>query len=176
MPQDPKKPETAQPSVAALPRPMDPFTAMRAEMDRVFDTFLGPSFAGSLGLGSGGRSLFARRPDGDIVVPSVDVREVDEAILVEAELPGLDEKDVSVTLRDGVLTIKGEKATSTNEKKSDYHLMERSYGSFMRAFRVPDAVDVEKVSATFDKGVLKVTLPKVAGSADREKRIPIGKT
>jgi HSP20 family protein len=94
---------------------------------------------------------------------------------VEAELPGMDEKDVSVTLNNGILTLKGEKKSEREEKKDDYHLMERSYGSFQRSFQVSDTVDGEKVRAAFEKGVLKVTLPKRPEAMKAEKRIPIGK-
>ena len=109
-------------------------------------------------------------------MPSTDVRESESELVVEAELPGLDEKDVSVTLKEGMLTLQGEKKSEREEKKDDYHLMERSYGSFQRSFRVPDTIDADKVKATFDKGVLKVTMPKHAEAVKAEKRIPIGKS
>lgn len=149
------------------PRYFDPFSAMRAEMDRVFDTFLG--------RGLSGLPAMARSGWGDAMAPSIDLRETDKEFVVEAELPGLDEKDVDVTLSNGVLSIKGEKKSEREEKKDNYHLMERSYGSFHRSFQLGDAVDSDKVLATFDKGVLKVTLPKRAEAASAEKRIPIGK-
>jgi HSP20 family protein len=82
---------------------------------------------------------------------------------------------VSVTLSNGVLTLKGEKKSEREEKKENYHLMERNYGSFHRTFQLGDTVDPDKVSATFDKGVLKVTLAKRAEAAKAEKKIPIGK-
>jgi HSP20 family protein len=97
-------------------------------------------------------------------------------LVVEAELPGMDEKDVSVTLSSGVLTLKGKKKSEREEKKDDYHLMERSYGSFQRSFQLADTIDPDKVTATFDKGVLKVTLPKRPEAVKAEKRIPIGKS
>ena len=147
---------------------VDPFSAMRAEMDRVFDAFLGPSF--------GRFPLLSRREPEDVVVPSIDIRETESELVVEAELPGLDEKDVSVTLNNGMLTLQGEKESEREEKKDDYHLMERSYGSFRRSFSVPDAIDADGVKATFQKGVLKVTMPKRAEAVKVEKRIPIGKS
>jgi HSP20 family protein len=149
-------------------RYVDPFSAMRAEMDRVFDSFLGPGF--------GRFPLLSRSEAEDAVVPSIDVRETESELVVEAELPGLDEKDVSLTLKEGMLTLQGEKKSEREEKKDDYHLMERSYGSFQRSLRVPDAIDADKVKATFDKGVLKVTMPKRAEAVKAEKRIPIGKS
>lgn len=162
MAQEIKKPEATQP----LPtRFSDPFSEMRAEMDRVFDSFLGRGPGRLASFFQGGK---------DVVMPSIDVRENDKEVVVEAELPGAEEKDVHVTLREGVLTIKGEKKSEREERKDDYHLTERSYGSFERSFRLPDAVDDEKIAASFDKGVLRVTLPKRPEVAKAEKRIPIG--
>ena len=127
---------------------------MRAEMDRVFDTFLGRGF--------GRFNAPSRIEWSEELVPSIDVRETDTDLIVEADLPGMDEKDVSVTLNNGVLTLKGEKKSEREEKEEDYHLMERSYGSFQRSFRLADTIDPDKVTAAFDKGVLKITLGKTA--------------
>jgi HSP20 family protein len=149
------------------PRSTDPFSAMRAEMNRLFDTFVGRGFGDLPALSQVGW--------GKMMAPSIDLSENDKEFVVEAELPGMDEKDVSVTLSNGVLTLKGEKKSEREEKKDDYHLMERSYGSFHRSFQLGDAVDPDKVSATFDKCVLKVTLAKRVEAAMAEKRIPIGK-
>lgn len=109
------------------------------------------------------------------MVPSIDVRETDKELVVEAELPGMDEKDVSVTLSNGVLTLKGEKKSEREEKKDNYHVSERSYGSFQRSFELGDAVDPDKVQASFEKGVLKVTLAKRPETAKAAKQIPISK-
>jgi HSP20 family protein len=87
----------------------------------------------------------------------------------------VDEKDVEVVLSDGRLTIKGEKKQEKEEKKKDYHMVERSYGSFARSISLPFAADPEKVKATFVKGVLKVTVPKPAEVTAKQKKIPIGK-
>jgi HSP20 family protein len=164
MAQEIKKTEAG---ATAPQRYMDPFTAMRAEMDRVFDTFLGPGF---------GRFNWPMRGEWtETIAPKMDVRETERELVIEAELPGMDEKDVSVTLANGVLTMKGEKKSERDEKKDDYHLMERSYGSFQRSFRLGDMVDPEKVTATFEKGVLKVMLPKRPEAVKAEKRIVIGK-
>ena len=88
----------------------------------------------------------------------------------------MDEKDVNLTLNNGVLTLKGEKKSEREERKDDYHLMERSYGSFQRSFQIADTIDADKVQATFETGVLKVTLPKRPEAVKAEKRIPIGKS
>jgi HSP20 family protein len=145
----------------------DPFTAMRAEMDRVFDNFLGRGFRRL-------PFLFGEETQG-LVVPGVDIRENASELVLEAELPGTDEKDISISLNNGILTIKGEKKSEREEKDENFHLMERSYGSFERSFQVPDTVDAEKVAAAFDKGVLKITMPKRAEALKAEKKIPIGK-
>jgi HSP20 family protein len=142
--------------------------ASALEENRVFDTFLGRGF--------GRFSAPSRIEWSEELVPSIDVRETDTDLIVEAELPGMDEKDVSVTLSNGVLTVKGEKKSEREEKEEDYHLMERSYGSFQRSFRLADTIDPDKVTAAFDKGVLKITLGKRPEVVKAEKRIPIAKS
>ena len=164
MAQDVKKPEA---SSGRMQRYDNPFAAMRAEMDRVLDSFLGRGVLES-----------PRWPGPAWTEPSfpdVDVRDTGKEIVVEAELPGMEEKDVSLTLNDGVLTLRGEKKSERDEKKDNYHITERSFGSFQRSFRFGDAVDPEKVTASFEKGVLRVTLGKRAEAVKAEKRIPIGK-
>jgi HSP20 family protein len=165
MAQEIKKTETG---TAPVQRSIDPFSALRDEMDRVLNSFLGSGF---------GRSLMPSRFEySDAVAPSIDVRESETDLVVEAELPGMDEKDISVTLHNGVLTLKGEKKSEREEKKDEYHLKERSYGSFQRSLRVADTIDADKVKAMFEKGVLKVTMPKRPEAVKAEKRIPIGKS
>jgi HSP20 family protein len=119
-------------------------------------------------------TLFRR--DGEITVPELDVRENTSSITVEAELPGVDEKDVSVTLANGVLTIKGEKKQEKEEKAENYYMAERSFGSFERAIRLPDTVDEAKVEAKFDKGVLKITAAKKPEAVKAERKIEIKKS
>jgi len=162
--------EIKKPMAPATPpqRYRDPFAEMRAEMDRVFDAFLGRGF--------GRFNAPSRAEWSEELAPSIDVRETDTDLIVEAELPGMNEKDVSVTLSNGVLTLKGEKKSEREEKEEDYHLMERSYGSFQRSFRLADTIDPDKVTAAFDKGVLKITLGKRPEAVKTEKRIPIGKS
>jgi len=92
--------------------------------------------------------------------PPVDIYETDNEIVVKAELPDIDIKDVDVKLEDNRLTIKGERRFSDEVKKESYHLIERYYGSFQRTFELPTSVDRDKVEAKYDKGVLTVTLPK----------------
>lgn len=93
-------------------------------------------------------------------VPVFDISENEKEYSVIAELPGIDEKDIDVTLLDGILTVKGEKKQETEDKEETYHHIERRYGSFLRSFRIPDKVQIDKIDATFKDGVLRLTLPK----------------
>jgi HSP20 family protein len=157
------KTDITKPSESAPLRQRDIFSVMRDEMDRMFERF---------------EYGFPRWPtqltrQAAMTVPELDVRESANAIMVEAELPGVDEKDVTVTLANGVLTIKGEKKLEKDEKNESYHLTERSYGSFERAIRLPDTVDDTQVEAKFDKGVLKVTATKKPEAVKQERKIEI---
>ena len=108
-----------------------------------------------------------------MAVPAVDVVEKDNAYEVTAELPGMDEKDIEVKLANGGLTIKGEKQEEKEEKRKDYHVHERTFGSFERYFTVPEWVDRDKIEASFKKGVLTVTFPKKPEAIKPEKKIEV---
>ena len=110
--------------------------------------------------------------------PVVNVAETDKEFEITAELPGISDKDVDVTLADGVLTVKGEKREEKEDKNKNYYLAERSYGSFQRAFRLPDNADQNKITAEVAKGVLTVTIAKKAASkpAEKEKKIKVKST
>jgi HSP20 family protein len=110
-----------------------------------------------------------------MLVPRMDVKETDKEIIIEAELPGLEEKDVSLTLQNGILTVQGEKKIEYDEEKENYHMMERSYGSFQRSLRLPDTVDEDKVEARFENGILRVTLPKRSEAGGAQRKIDIKK-
>lgn len=144
----------------------DPFLDLRAHMDRLFDGVFGSIVP--FGDSFGWPRLSRVEP-----MPRVDVSETPEALTIKAELPGMDETDVELTLHDGVLTLKGEKKAEKEEKDKEYSLVERSYGMVRRSFRLPDTVDPEKVTAGFDKGVLTVTLPKSGEPAPKVRRIDI---
>jgi HSP20 family protein len=151
------------------PRYSDPFGSLRSEMDRLFDTFMGglPTFP----------NMFAPSATrGFTLTPSLDVKETDKEIVVEAELPGLEEKHISLMMQNGVLTLQGEKRLEYDEEKENYHVMERRYGSFSRSLRVPDTVDEAKVEARFENGVLKVTLPKRPEATSEQRKIEIKKS
>lgn len=165
-----KDPEKTGASREVGPRYSDPFGMFRAEMDRLFDTFGGsglPTFPSLFSSGIGRSSMLA---------PRIDVKETDKEIIIAAELPGTNEKDISLTLQNGVLTIQGEKKVEYDEEKENYRVMERSYGSFQRSLRLPDTVDEDKVEARFENGVLKVSLPKHAEAVGTQRRIEIKKT
>ena len=164
MAQEIKKQET---SGAAVPRYWDPFAEMRAEMDRVFNSFLGRGLIG--------RPSLSRMTMPETVTPDLDVRENDKELIFEVELPGMNEKDINIMVRNGVLSLKGEKKSEREEKKDTYHLVERSYGAFERSFRLPDTIDEDQIKADFDKGVLRIVVPKHAEAIKAEKKIPIGK-
>lgn len=144
-------------------RYIDPWQALRSEVDHLFDSVFEGGFP---------RARIFDNED-KMLMPSLDVKEDEARILVEAELPGLDEKDVELTLRDGVLTISGEKKFEKSEDKDSFHVMERRYGSFQRTLRLPEAVDEDAVEATFEKGILKVILPKKPEAVRQQKKIAI---
>jgi HSP20 family protein len=103
----------------------------------------------------------------------VDVTETDKEVKVCAEIPGVEAKDVDVTVENGTLTIRGEKKFEREENEKGQYRMERSYGSFERAIALPTEVDESKAKAEFKKGVLRLTLPKRAGAQSRRKKIPV---
>ncbi len=94
--------------------------------------------------------------------PSADISETDNAYLIKAEIPGVKKEDVKVTIQDGMLTMQGERKMEKEEKGKKFHRIERSYGSFVRSFRIPDDADENSVKAEFKDGMLSVTLAKSA--------------
>ena len=158
------KTELAKSSGTTVSRPRDIFGAMRDEMDKMFERFEHgfPRWPSLLRHGTGG-----------LMVPELDVRENTTSITVEAELPGVEEKDISVTLANGVLTIKGEKKQAKEEKSESVYVSERSYGAFERSLRLPETIDETKVDAKFDKGVLKITAAKKPEAVKAERKIEI---
>ena len=100
-------------------------------------------------------------------IPSVDIIENDHVLTVKAELPGIEAKDVAVTIDNNVLTIKGERRMENEVKKENYHRMERAYGSFARSFALPTFIDAEKVKADFKNGLLTITVPKKENAKTR---------
>jgi HSP20 family protein len=95
-----------------------------------------------------------------VVVPAFDITENEKEYVISGEIPGIDPKDLEVTLTDGILSVKGEKKQETEEKKENYHRIERHYGSFERSFRLPENIKNEELDASYKDGILKLTLPK----------------
>ena len=142
---------------------IDPFAGFRQDMDRLFEDF--------------GRNLPAAGGKSGFLIPKVDVAETDAGLELTAELPGFDEKDVSLDIQDGVLTIKAEHKEEREEKdeKKHYHLVERSQGSFLRRLALPFEADASKAAAHLEKGLLKVTVPRLATTEKKPTQIPVGK-
>lgn len=105
--------------------------------------------------------------------PSADISETDASYLIKAEIPGVNKEDVKVTLQDGILTISGERRQEKEEKGKKYHRIERSYGSFVRSFSMPDDADESTVKAEFKDGMLNVTLPKSEKAKNKPKKIEV---
>lgn len=139
----------------------DPFAALHREMDRLFDDFHRRAPA---------PAWFGR---GEGVDLKLDVAETDKAIKVTAELPGVEEKDIDVTLTGDVITIKGEKKFEQERKEDNYHLVERSYGSFQRSLRLPFAAGDKDVGADFKNGVLTITVAKPTEAQTSAKKIDV---
>ena len=164
-----KKPEEK----AAALQAWRPFGSLRREVDRLFEDFDRDFWRFPFRRSFFDMEPFWQREATWSAAPAVDVVEKDNAFEVTADLPGLDEKNIEVKLVNGTLTIKGEKQEEKEEKKKDYYLQERHFGSFERSFRVPESVDIEKVEASFKKGVLTVTLPKKAEAQKPAKKIEV---
>ena len=168
-----KEPAATKVAPPASPASYFPLGTLRDDIDRAFDRMFRdwPRFGAMTMPDIFGGSEFFTKPTA--IAPRVDVSEDDNAYEITAEMPGVEEKDIEVALRDGRLTLRGEKKGEKEEKKKDYHMTERSYGSFERSFRLPDNVDPENIKADFAKGVLTVTLPKTAAAKTKERKIAI---
>jgi HSP20 family protein len=120
--------------------------SLQSEVNRIFDSFFGG------GQKANGRS---RR-----WIPAMDLAETEDELVLTADLPGMDEQDISIEIKDRVLTIAGERNERSEEKERGYHRVERSFGQFARSLTLPDGIDADKVAANFDRGVLEVRVPK----------------
>ena len=122
--------------------------SLQGEVNRLFDTFFGN------GRSAPGETR-ARR-----WVPAMDLVETEDALVLKADLPGLERDDVAIEVKDRVLTVSGERKAEHAEKADGYYRVERAFGGFSRSLSLPDGVDAEQVEARFDKGVLEVRIPK----------------
>lgn len=139
-----------------------PLGPLHRQMDRLFDDFFGGFDLSPMRHIGGWDQKF---------VPNIEVSDSEKELTVTAELPGLDEKDIELSLERGVLTIKGQKKDQKEEKDKGYYYSERSFGSFSRSISLPAEVDEEKADAKFKKGVLSISLPKI--SPEKAKKIAI---
>ena len=139
----------------------DPFMSLHREMNRLFDdVFRGTPAAGSRGEAS------------NFVQAHMDVSETEKEVRICAEMPGVNQNDVEISLDGDVLTIRGEKKLERTNEKENFHFMERSYGTFQRSLRLPFPVSPDQIQAEFNNGVLTVTLPKTKAQ-ERSHRIQI---
>jgi len=106
-------------------------------------------------------------------IPAVDIYETNDAIVLQAELPGIPREDIFIEVKDNTLTLKGEKKFEREVKEENYHRVERSYGSFQRAFTLPGTVEQDKVKAKFKDGILEITLPKVEQARPKQIRVEV---
>ena len=135
-------------------RPYRGMVSLQDEINRVFDSLMRPV-----------------APDNDVWFPAADLRETETEYIVRAELPGVNREDVKISLINNTLVIRGEKKQETEEKKGNWHQVERSYGAFERSFVLPAAVSADKVHAMFKDGVLQVEVPKAEEARPREIKI-----
>jgi HSP20 family protein len=150
-----------------------PLESLRREVDRLFEDFSRGSLRFPFRTLAFDLEPFWRGEVSWATAPAVDVVEKDKGYEITAELPGMDEKNIELTVSGRMLRIKGEKNEEKEEKKKDYHLSERRYGSFERSFGIPEGVDEDKIDASFKKGVLTVTLPKRPEAQKPEKKIAV---
>jgi HSP20 family protein len=141
--------------------PFREFSTLQDRINRVFrDSYSAADRDDSLT-----RSSFA---------PAVDVYEDEHQVTLKIEVPGIDEKDIDVRVENNTLTVHGERKIEKEEKEENYRRVERQYGSFTRSFTLPQTVDTETVSATYDKGVLKIVLPKKAEAKPKQIKVNVG--
>ena len=137
----------------------DPFLMLRNEMGQLFDNVLREPSQGGVGRAT-------------VVAPRMDVSEDDKEIKITAEMPGATPDNISVTVDDDVLTLRGEREQERETSRKNYHMVERTVGVFQRSLRLPTPVDPEKVQARLDNGVLTITIPKNA-EAQRSRRVQV---
>jgi HSP20 family protein len=145
--------------VAAKRGLFEPFAFLQNEIDRVFD-----SLNGDYALGTVAPPFW----------PSMDVREDDGSLEIQAELPGMKESDIDISFRDGYLVIRGDKKTDMENKSANYRMYERLYGAFERSLRLPEGTEPSKIRAKLVNGVLHVSVPKPAGSKGQKIEVSRG--
>ncbi len=148
-------------TVLARFQPFHEFATLQDRVNRVFrDSYSGSSQDDALTTSS-----FA---------PAVDVYEDEHKVTLKIDVPGIDEKDIDIRVENNTLTVHGERKIENEEKEENYRRVERQYGSFTRTFTLPQTVDTENVSANYDKGVLKIALPKRAEAKPKQIKVQVG--
>ena len=130
-------------------RKYDPVVRFSQDLDRIFGT----DFPVGMAVNDESGCLFSN-------LPKMDVKELAERIVVQMDLPGMEQKDIQVTVENNVLTIAGERRFEKKDEKDKYHRVERSYGKFSRSFSLPALVQTDKIAASYQNGVLEIQLPK----------------
>lgn len=159
------------PATASEARGMvNPFDVLQSRIDRMFS-----DFNSTFGMPKAFWDDGFRMPAvwGGKPMPSLEMHDADGKVTVTAELPGVEEKDIDVSVDDDMLTISGEKKSEFEEKEGEGYRSERSYGKFSRSVSLGFTIDPAKVEARFEQGVLKLTIAKPAGAAAKAKKIPI---
>lgn len=155
---DPKPTEPDKPVATTTPqRALSPFEEMQREMDRVFESFFPRGWMHPMHMRW---PNLANLGPIEMKMPKVDIIERDEEILVRAEVPGMEKKNINVSVTEDSITISGHSEAETKEEKGNYHRSEISRGSFSRTLALPSAVNSEKAKASFKDGILEVTVPK----------------
>ena len=132
---------------------------LQSDINRLFDAFMSPFDEAEFRSASN--------------MPKLDIAELKDKYEVKAELPGIDEKDINLSVEDGLLKISGEKKSETENKEKGYYLKECSYGSFSRSVRLPDNIAEDKIAANFSKGVLTIDMPKKSDAISKSRKIAI---
>jgi len=149
-----------------------PWDALRRDMNELMESFNRgwASLTRGEPLGLGSLPLLSAKAG---YVPRTDVADSGKSYDITVELPGMDEKDINVSVTGDRITVSGEKKSEREEKNEGYYLAERSYGSFQRIFPIPSDADADKIAASFDKGVLTVTIPKSATPKSKARKIGV---
>ena len=154
--------ERWKPQTSTLTR-WDPFSElldMRRELDRHFASFFGGTAA-------------AVAPTGGVWAPAVDIQETKDSFVLKAELPGMKQEDIQITIMENTLTLKGERRRENEVRNGGYTRVERAYGTFQRALALPSVVDADKVKATYKEGVLEIELPKKEEAKPKEIKVQV---
>lgn len=160
--------EQSTPEAGAVPATYgwEPFSSLRQQLDRLFDDL-------TSGWGATGRALENAPWAGWGRAPAADIVEKQNEFEVTLDLPGMDETDIEVNVMDGMISIRGEKTEETKEEKEHYRLSERRHGSFLRSFALPPSVDPDKIAASYDKGILKITMPKSEEAKKKQRKVEV---